>query len=597
MPGARPLGEGRWRFEVWAPRGRALAVVLEGGGRRALAREDGGWFTGELEDVAPGARYWLELDGVRLPDPASRRQPAGAFGPSALVDPSFPWSDAAWRGVPWSEWVIYELHVGTFTPAGTFRGVIEQLPRLRALGVTVLELLPVVETSGRWNWGYDGVFPWAVKEGYGGARGLQELVDAAHAHGLGVVLDVVMNHLGPEGNVLDRFGPYTHAGAPTPWGPGTNLDGEGSAAVRGYWLESALHWLEAHHVDGLRLDAADTLVDRSPRPFLAELGAAWDARAAALGRAAHLVAEVAQPLRAPITPREAGGWGFAGAWCDDLHCALMALLTGERAGYYADFGRLEQLVTAFERGAVFAGEPSVYRGRPWGEPLDHEPARLVVCAQNHDQVGNRPRGDRLAARVQPAEQRLAAAVTLLAPTTPLLFMGEEWGETAPFPFFVDFAEPRLNAAVRRGRRREAKRFGWPDAGAGLPPDAEETFCAARLTPPVAASSALERWYQALLGLRRRLQPLGLPRAEALAGEAPAFAARWRGDAGEVLALFHLGAAPTPLRAPATDGRWRALLDGEADLGAEGREAVVADGMLTWDAPAFGVTVLGRGAID
>jgi len=584
-PGAAYLGDGRTRFRVWAPKARAVAVRIlrpgdgAGEGRRVpLAAEPGGWHGAEVDDVRPGARYRFDLGrGEERPDPASRLQPEGVHGPSEVVDPAFAWSDAAWTGIPLEDWVLYELHVGTFSRAGTFAGVIDRLPELVDLGVTVVELMPVAQFPGERGWGYDGVYPWAVQASYGGPRGLAELVDACHAAGLGVVLDVVYNHLGPEGNYLGRFGPYLSAARDTPWGEAVNLDGPGSDAVRDYLRENALYWLEELHVDGLRLDATDALRDETARHFLEELSAAWDARAAALGRRAYLIAETFKNDPRQVAPRERNGLGLHGHWHDDFHHALHVALTGESGPrYYADFARLEALARAWRQGYVLTGQPSKWHGRRHGRPGRVAARRFVVYAQNHDQVGNRVRGDRLASQVEPPALRLAAAATLLAPFTPLLFMGEEQGETRPFPFFCAFGDADLSRAVARGRRADFRHFGWTeDPALALDPDAPETFAAALPTPADALAPwqrALRALYQELLRLRRALPRVELPdEQDVLCREDEALL--WIRSPGRAL-LLHFGREPRPVDLPREGEGWRVALDTEAEPWGGGGAAVV-----------------------
>jgi maltooligosyltrehalose trehalohydrolase len=400
--------------------------------------------------------------------------------------------------------VVYELHVGTFTRAGTLAGVIPRLDDLAELGVTALELMPVAAFPGTRNWGYDGVHPYAPHAGYGGPDGLRGLVDAAHARGLGIVLDVVYNHLGPEGNYLAEFGPYFTDRHRTPWGPAVNFDGAGSEEVRRYVVDNALHWVTEYHVDGLRLDAVHAIVDGSPRHILAELAAAVHAQAARLGRAVVVIAESNRNDPRLVRPAEAGGCGLDGVWSDDFHHAVHARLTGERCGYYADFGSTADIAKSIAERFVLDGRWSAYRGRPHGAPAADLPAeRFVVSIQNHDQVGNRPGGERLDALMEADRCRLAAALLLCSPCVPLLFMGEEYGDASPFFYFVSLEDPDLVRAVRDGRRREYAAFGWQ--GDGVDPQADATFTRSRLAwedrgrPGHRERAAL---YRDLLALRR-----------------------------------------------------------------------------------------------
>jgi maltooligosyltrehalose trehalohydrolase len=476
------LEKGGVRFSVWAPRARRVDVVLESEKRAiALAGDGEGGFSALVEGVAEGALYRFRLDGEReRPDPVSRSQPRGVHDASAVVDPSaFAWRDAGWRGLELPSLVLYELHVGTFTPEGTFAAAIEKLPLLRDLGVTAVELMPVAEFPGGRNWGYDGVHSYAAESTYGGPAALAKLVDAAHAIGLGVVLDVVYNHLGPEGNYLAEYGPYFTDRHRTPWGSAINFDDEDCDEVRRYFVDNALHWVTDFHVDGLRLDAVHAIYDFGARHVLEEIATAVHEQAASLRRTALVIAE--SDLNDPriVRPREIGGYGLDGQWSDDFHHAVHAAVTGERRGYYQDFGGVAPIAKALRDRFFVEGQRSSFRRRRHGAPATDVPAeRFVVFVQNHDQVGNRAAGDRLTTLVEPAKRRLATSLCLLSPYVPLLFMGEEWGETAPFLYFTSHGDPALAEAVRRGRREEFRRFDWP--GEVPDPQSEETFARSRL---------------------------------------------------------------------------------------------------------------------
>ena len=567
--GALPSPEGGTRFSVWAPGRRRVEVCLHGPleGRRELSPLGAGYWGARLPDVADGTLYSLLLDGeLTRPDPASRYQPEGVHGPSQVVAQSYPWSDGGWVGLELPELVFYELHVGTFTPEGTFEAVIPRLPELRDLGVTALELMPVAAFPGTRNWGYDGVHPFAVQASYGGPEGLKRLVDACHGHGLAVFLDVVYNHLGPEGNYLADFGPYFTDRYQTPWGRAINFDGPDSDPVRAYFLQNALQWLEEYRFDGLRLDAIHAIVDTGARPFLQELAEEVGALEARLGRRLHLVAESDRNDPRFVRPRDQGGIGLGAAWCDDLHHALHALLTGERGGYYADFGKAEHLAKAYREGFVYSGQYSRYRRRHGASSADLPGGRFVAFAQNHDQVGNRMQGERLAALVPFEALKVATAAVLLSPYLPLLFMGEEYGERAPFLYFVSHGDPELVRAVREGRKAEFAAFGW----AQEPPDpqAEETFARSRLRWELGLEGrglALRRFHRECLRLRRELPALrcldkaGLE-AAALEGRSALWVRRGRGEK-EVLLGLNFETAPVTLTAPG--GPWQLLLDSAA----------------------------------
>jgi maltooligosyltrehalose trehalohydrolase len=508
--GARPAAGGGVEFRVWAPNPGRVSVRVHGANgslERVLARGDDGFLAAHVEGVAPGDDYVFVLDDhCERPDPASRWQPRGVGGRSRVVDAdAWSWTDAHWRGVEMADLVLYEIHVGTFTQQGTFAAAIDELPRLRRLGVTAIELMPIGECPGARNWGYDGVFAWAPQSTYGGPQGLQQLVDAAHAEGLAVFLDVVYNHVGPEGNVLHEFGPYFTDRYRTPWGDAVNFDGEGSDFVRSYFVENALHWFADYHVDGLRLDAVHAICDFSARPFLAELADATARLSHDLNRRLLLVAESDRNDPALVRSRDLGGIGLDGMWNDDFHHAVHAALTGERGGYYIDFGRIADLAKSLEDRFVYDGAHSRFRHRRHGAPANDVAAdRFVVAVQNHDQIGNRAAGERLSTLLSPARLRLAAAFLLLSPYVPLLFMGEEYGETAPFLFFVDHTDAELLDAVRKGRREEFRSFGWQ--GEVPDPAAAATFERSRLARAVASSesTSIEALYADLLRLRREL---------------------------------------------------------------------------------------------
>jgi maltooligosyltrehalose trehalohydrolase len=481
-----------------------------------------GWWVADVASAGAGVDYGFSLNGgPPLSDPRSGWQPEGVHAPSRLVDhAAFRWSDAGFQPRPLAAALIYELHVGTFTTEGTFDAAIARLGYLAELGVTHVELMPVADFPGRFGWGYDGVALFAPRHAYGGPEGLKRLVDACHARGLGVILDVVYNHLGPSGNYLPRFGPYLSERHATPWGPTLNLDGPQSDEVRRFVCDNALGWLRDYHVDGLRLDAVHALFDTSATHLLEQLSAEVEALAAHVGRGLVLIAE--SNLNDPriVRPREIGGYGLDAHWSDDFHHALHTVLTGEQIGYYSDFGSIADLATALERAYVYAGKRSAFRLRCHGRAATGLSAhRFLGYAQTHDQVGNRAQGDRLIHQCGVERARLAAALVLTAPFVPLVFQGEEFGAGAPFPYFADFADdPELSRAVSEGRRSEFAPFGWkpediPD------PCALETFTRAKLD-----WSDLERephrsllqWYRRLIHLRRQLPQLNDGRLDRVA---------------------------------------------------------------------------------
>lgn len=522
-----------------------------------------GYFSAMVDRTGPGTRYLYQIEGANeRPDPASRYQPKGVHGPSEVVSDQFDWTDAHWTGIPLNRYVIYELHVGAFTEAGTFEAVIGRLPELKELGVTAIELMPVAQFPGSRNWGYDGVCPFAVQNSYGGPIGLKRLVDASHRVGMAVVLDVVYNHLGPEGNNLDEFGPYFTEMYRTPWGRAFNFDGPDSDEVRRFFIESALRFVDEFHIDALRLDAVDAIVDLSARPFVQELADAVHTRASDLGRLVHVIGESDQNDPRLLWPRSACGHGLDAQWSDDLHHALHALMTGERSGYYEDFGRVADLAKAFRTGFVYTGEYSQYRRRRHGSsPHGLSGVRFVVGAQNHDQVGNRLLGERLSSLVSFEALKLAAGVVLLSPFVPLLFMGEEYGETAPFQYFVSHSDAELVEAVREGRRREFSAFKW--VGELPDPQDEATATRSRINWDLQHREphrTLRRLYRDLLGLRAGLAALAdvdLSHIETTADDSRCtLVVRRRTAAHEALALFNFSDRPASLLLPDGTSRWR-----------------------------------------
>jgi len=567
--GATYLGEGRCQFHVWAPLHQRVEVHIVSPTERiiSLESEGNGYFAATTESVKPGARYLYRLDGQKeRPDPASRFQPEGVHGPSQVVDANFPWEDLSWSGLPLRDYVIYELHVGTFTSEGTFKGTISHLDELKDLGITALELMPVAQFPGNRNWGYDGVYSFAVQDSYGGPDGLKRLVNTCHEKGIAVVLDVVYNHLGPEGNYLWDFGPYFTDRYKTLWGSSINFDGPHSDEVRHFFIQNALYWVTEFHVDALRIDAIHAIFDFSALPFLQELGSVIHARAEQLNRRVYLIAESALNDTRVIRMRELGGYGLDAQWNDDFHHALHTLLTGDRTGYYQDFSQLRDLAKAFREGFVYSGEYSPYRRRRHGNSSRDIPAhRLVVFAQNHDQVGNRMGGERLSQLTSHEGMKLAAGVVLLSPFIPLLFMGEEYGETAPFSYFVSHSDPDLVETVRRGRREEFAAFGWKDE----PPDPQDeaTFLRAKLRHSLRRKDrhkVLLELYRDLLQFRREIPALANESKDDMEvsdyeGKKVLVIKRWSGS-DEAVVVFSFGELPTTVTIPFPEGRWRKRMD-------------------------------------
>ena len=603
--GATYLGQGRCRFLVWAPKARQVELCLVHPEPRVVPLDalERGYFHAVVEGVEPGARYLYRLDQSRQrPDPASRYQPEGVHGPSQVIDRAFPWEDQDWQGLPLRDYILYELHVGTFSQQGTFDGVIPHLDELARLGVTVIELMPVGQFPGTRNWGYDGAYCFAAQDSYGGPDGLRRLVNACHRRGLGVALDVVYNHVGPEGNYLGDFGHYFTDRYRTPWGAAINFDDRHSDEVRRYFIENALGWVTDFHIDSLRLDAVHAIFDESARPFLRELGEAVHQRAERLNRRVTVIAESNKNDARHAEACELGGFGLDAQWNDDFHHALHVLLTGEQSGYYADFGGVGHMAKAMAEGFVYDGQFSVYRGRRHGVSSRHlPPERFVVCSQNHDQVGNRALGDRLGALACHESQKLAAGVVLLSPYVPLLFMGEEYGETAPFLYFVSHSDAALIEAVRRGRREEFASFAW---SADLPdPQHQGTFHRSMLDRRLlrqAWHAALWEYYRELIRLRKSVPALATPCKSQM--EVTPFEAaktllvrRWQGDS-QVAAVYHFGQGGHWNGAlPA--GPWCVLLD-SADrkwqgVGSQVASRVVSDGTVSLALSARQLVVLAR----
>jgi maltooligosyltrehalose trehalohydrolase len=572
--GATPIPGPGWRFDVWAPAVKELSVHIVGDndGVVPMQKSDSGYFETTIKTLQRAARYFYRFaDGRDFPDPASRFQPEGVHGPSQVIDlKDFKWTDSSWRGFKLERSVIYELHVGTYTQEGTFEALIPHLAGLRDLGITTIELMPVAQFPGSRNWGYDGVQPFAPQNSYGGPRGLQKLVNAAHAHELAVALDVVYNHLGPEGNYFNAYGPYFTDKYETPWGKAINYDGPDSDPVRHFFIANALHWLEEYHIDALRLDAVHGIFDFGATHFLAELQQAVKALGERLGRKLHLIGESdlndSRLLRQPAQ----GGYDLASQWSDDFHHSLHSLLTGERAGYYSDFGEVHHLAVTMRNGWFYSGQHSNFRRRRHGNsPSGLARSNFVVCIQNHDQIGNRARGERLSELVNFEGLKLAAGVTALAPFIPLLFMGEEYGEMAPFQYFTNHGDQELIEAVRKGRQEEFAAFAWE--GKVPDPQDEATFNNSRLEHGLKTKEP----HQILLALYREL--LAIRREYSLAGSGKlnifengtAITMVAGDDASKMLAAIyefgksehniadlHLPAGPWSARVNSADQKWR-----------------------------------------
>jgi maltooligosyltrehalose trehalohydrolase len=597
--GAQLQPDNSVRFTAWAPRVKQPRVRIGSGSRaceHAMTRVEGepGVWSVVVPNVGANADYSIVIDdGRALPDPVSRWQPEGVHGPSRVVASDFEWTDDDWRGVTLEDLVMYELHVGTFTPEGTFEAIIPRLADLKALGITAIEIMPVAQFPGNRNWGYDGVGLYAVQNTYGGPQALERLVDAAHAAGLGVVLDVVYNHVGPEGNYLDSFGPYFTEKYKTPWGRALNYDDTDSDNVRRFVVDNALYWVTEYHVDALRLDAVHGIFDFSATHLLQEIAESVHAEAERQGRTVLVIGE--SDLNDPKLLRrvEEYGYGLDAQWSDDFHHAVHAALTGETNGYYADFGAPAAIADSLREPFVYDGKFSPHRRRRHGGSSAGLPRkRFVVAVQNHDQVGNRATGDRLSATLSPEQLRLAAALLLLSPYVPLIFMGQEYGETNPFQYFISHGDERLVAAVREGRRKEFEAFGWGD---DVPdPQSEDTFARSRLEWDKRACDRHEQMlmlYRDLLALRREepmLRPDGA-RVSVTNGE-PGWIAllrepdhSWDTSAEALLAVFNCSPKPVGVPVPAPDTRaWTLRLS--TDAPGYGGSSGVAESVVATEPP-------------
>ena len=580
--GATYLGNGRCQFTVWAPIVQRVEVHIVSPEELIvpLARGEQGYHQAIVEGVEPGFLYFYRLDSEKeCPDPASRFQPGGVHGPSQVMDSRFPWQDKNWAGLPLEEYIVYELHVGAFTKEGTFEAIIPYLDELKDLGITAVELMPVAQFPGNRNWGYDGAYPFAVQDSYGGLEGLKRLVNTCHQKRLAVVLDVVYNHLGPEGNYVADFGPYFTDRYQTPWGAALNFDGPYSDEVRRFFIENAIYWLTEFHIDALRLDALHAVLDISSYSFLEELAATFHQQAKQLKRQAYLIGESAANDARIVKPPELGGYGLDAQWNDDFHHSLHVLLTGEQTGYYQDFGQLQHLVKAFQEGFVYSGQYSCYRQRRHGVSSKDIPAhRLVVFAQNHDHVGNRLNSERLGQLVPFEALKLAAGIVLLSPFIPLLFMGEEYGEIAPFPYFVSHSEPELVEAVRQGRQKEFAAFQWQGE---LPdPQDEATFLHAKLNHDLGYNGqhqTLLGLYQELIRLRKETLALACLRKDRMEvsgyeKERVIFIRRW-GENDEAIVVFNFSDRQTSVALPFPSGLWHRRLD-SAEERWNGRGSIV-----------------------
>lgn len=563
---SRYLAQGRREFIVWAPFRNKVELVITGTGHKdfiPMAKDDSGYWSVVLDDVRPGTSYCYSLEGIERADPASHFQPEGVNGPSETVDHgSFDWTDGGWEGFALPDMVIYEIHTGTFTPEGTFESVIPRLDELADLGINALELMPVAQFPGDRNWGYDGVFHFSVQNAYGGPEGLKTLVNECHGKGIAVILDVVYNHFGPEGNYMEDFAPFLTDRYRTPWGKAINFDGPYCDEVRGFFIENAIHWSKNYHIDALRLDAVHSIFDFSARPFLRELKERTDAYSRESGRRFFLIAESDLNDPALLRGTELYGYGIDAGWCEDFHHSLHALLTGERTGYYADFGDITHFVKSLEEGFVYSGQYSAYRRKRFGAPSKEIPKnRFIVFSQNHDQTGNRTLGERLAGLAPFEAIKLAAGAVLLSPFIPLLFMGEEYGERSPFLYFISHSDEAMIEAVRAGRKKDLMNFGWQ----GDPPDPQstETYLKSKIKWERRYSgthATVLKFYKALIGLRKSNPILSDPCGKIKTGyiEKEKVVLMERGEAAFI--IFDFNRQGRTVRVDFPPGEWVKTLD-------------------------------------
>lgn len=511
--GSNYLGDNRCEFTVWAPAHHQLAVQIVSPTNQLIPMEKDQWgyWQATAENIAPGTLYFYKIAGeTDRPDPASHSQPKDVHGPSEIIDHNQKnWTDQNWSGIPLEEMIIYELHVGTFTPEGTFAAIIPRLKELREFGINAIEIMPVAQFPGDRNWGYDGTYPYAVQHSYGGPAGLKDLVNACHQQGLSVILDVVYNHLGPEGNYTSQYGPYFTESYKTPWGMAINFDHIYSDGVRNYFIENALHWFQNYHIDALRLDAVHAIYDLGAKHILRELAEQVAVLSESVGRKLYLIAESDLNDVRVIQKMASGGHGIDAQWSDDFHHALHTLLTGEQKGYYQDFGKCEQLAKAYKESFVYNWQYSPHRKKHFGSDASTHPGdQFVVCTQNHDQVGNRMLGERLTHLISFPGLKLAAAAMLLSPYIPLIFMGEEYGEDSPFLYFVSHTDHDLVEAVRQGRKREFADFHLE--GEFVDPFSRDTFDQSKLQwqkRQEGKHKVLLELYQHLIHLRRTIPAL------------------------------------------------------------------------------------------
>jgi maltooligosyltrehalose trehalohydrolase len=567
--GSNYLGDGRCEFTVWSPVYEKVAVQIVSPFQRhiPMQKDEWGYFKVVAEDIEPGTLYFYKLGDVDRPDPASHSQPKDVHGPSEVVDHTqMNWTDTGWSGIPLEEMIIYEVHVGTFTPEGTFEAIISRLRELHEFGINAIELMPIGQFPGNRNWGYDGVFPFAAQNSYGGSAGLKKLVDACHQQGISVILDVIYNHFGPEGNYISDYGPYFTETHKTAWGSAINFDKEYSYGVRNYFLQNALYWFENYHIDALRLDASDHIYDIGATHFLQELAENVDTLSKKQGRKLYLTAENDLSATRVIRPIESGGYGIDAQWNDAFHHCLHTLLTGEQAGYYQDYGTCQQMAKAFKEGFVYSGQYSPFRKKFHGSDSSAIPGhQLVVFTQNHDQVGNRMLGERLTHLVSFEALKLAASALLLSPNVPLIFMGEEYAEDAPFLYFVSHTDQDLVTVVREGRKKDFSDFHME--GKFVDPFSPDTFHQCQLNwekRQEGKHKILLELYQHLIQLRRTIPALKQLdkrhlEASVIEEDKLMFLHRWT-QSSQVFCILNFSEKDVRFKATPPSGNWQKTLD-------------------------------------
>jgi maltooligosyltrehalose trehalohydrolase len=565
-PGVNFTSSGIAEIRLWAPNARKVSIE-PGGQALALVSEEHGYWRLTTDLLKPGDAYWFDVDGKQLPDPASLFQPEGVHGPSEAFDvASFNWTDDQWQNIPLDDYIFYELHTGTFSPEGTFKGIEERLDYLIDLGITAIEIMPVAQFPGERNWGYDGVFPFTVQNSYGGPWGLQQLIDTCHNKGLAVVLDVVYNHMGPEGNYFNEFGPYFTDKYHTPWGSAINFDDAGCDEVRRYFIENVLMWFRDFHVDALRMDAVHAIKDFSPKHILQEISEHVDLLMQATGKTHHLIAECDLNDIRFIIPVNQNGYGMNAQWTDEFHHALRVTAGGERTGYYTDFNGIADLANAYQNAYVYHGQYSNQRQKTFGTNTDAINGRqFVVFSQNHDQVGNRMLGERSSQLFSLEMQKLMAGAVMISPFLPLLFMGEERSEPNSFQFFVSHTDKELIEAVRKGRKAEFADFHGQ--GEAPDPQAVETFEHSKLNWDILSQQSHQtmlQYYKALIKLRKHQPALkNLDRknmsVEANAENNTLIIQRWT-DEQQIICLLNFSGIDQNIIIPEGINQWQKLFD-------------------------------------